>query len=107
MAEIAIGEVRGEIDSLLQSPLSHGTAEKLVTMFKLEKHLCEYLGEHGEPRHGKIVAGEDAPAFVKAAAMCPVSEIVEIMDEHMERLCEACPRMRMMLMEQIEKAGES
>lgn len=107
MAEITIGKVREEIDSLLRSPLSHGTAEKLVTMFELEKHLREYLGEHGEPRHGKIVAGEDASAFVKAASMCPVSEIIEIMDEHMQWLYEAHPRMHMMLMEQIKKAGES
>lgn len=107
MAEITIEKVREEIDSLLQSPLSYSIAEKLVTMFKLEKHLCEYLGEHGEPRHEKIVASEHSSSFVKAAAMCPVAEIIEIMDEHMEWLCEAHPRMHMMVMEQIKKAGES
>lgn len=107
MAEITIGKIREEIDSLLQSPLSYSIAEKLVTMFKLEKHLCEYLGEHGEPRHEKIVASEDASAFVKAAAVCPIAEIIEIMDEHMQWLYEAHPRMHMMLMEQIKKAGES
>lgn len=107
MAEIAIGKARGEIDSLLRSPLSHGIAERPVAMFKLERRLRERLGGHGGPRHGKIVAGEDAPAFAKAAAMCPVAEIVEIMDGHVQWPCGARPGMRTMLMEQIKKAGES
>ena len=107
MAEIAIGKIRGEIDSLPRSPLPCGIAEKLAAMFKSEKHLRECPGEHGGPRHGKIVAGEDAPAFARAAAVRPIAGIIGIVDGHVQWPCEARPRMYMMLMTQIEKAGES
>lgn len=108
MAEITPLKVQEEINSLLENPLSYTTAERLVTLLKLKKYLGEFREERREYRESeKIVASEDASAFVKAAAMCPVAEIIEIMDEHMEWLCEAHPRMHMMLMEQIKKAGES
>lgn len=108
MTEITPLKVNDEIAELLENPLSYTTAERLVTLFKLKKYLCEFWEDRKDyGKIGKTVADDSASAFVKAASLCPAAEFIEIMDEHMEWLFEAHPRMHMALMEQIKKAGES
>lgn len=108
MAEITPIKVREEIDGLLENPLSYTTAERLVTLFKLKKYLCEFWEEKGEEyiADAKVVAYPGSSEYVRAASKCPVDELVGIMDEHMEWLREAHPKMYAMTMELIEKAGE-